>query len=65
MYILTKLCFLILSQNDVKLDDDDILGSIMEDLHKEASVSHVTPKPMVLTKKHKLNHHSPVQRYDC
>ncbi|XP_054706235.1 DNA polymerase alpha catalytic subunit-like [Uloborus diversus] len=48
---------------DVKLDDDDILGSIMEDLHKETVPVFNTPKPMLLRKKHKFNHPSPVQRY--
>ncbi|GFU23948.1 DNA polymerase alpha catalytic subunit [Nephila pilipes] len=51
------------NEQDVKLEDDDILGSIMEDLHKETDYNAYIPKPMVLHKKHKFNHHSPVQRY--
>ncbi|KFM69474.1 DNA polymerase alpha catalytic subunit, partial [Stegodyphus mimosarum] len=51
-------------EQDIKLEDDDILGSIMEDLHKEAVPEVYTPKPMVLRKKHKLSYHSPRARYE-
>ncbi|GIY45678.1 DNA polymerase alpha catalytic subunit [Caerostris extrusa] len=51
------------SEQDVKLEDDDILGSIMEDLHKETDLNSYIPKPVVLRKKHKFNHHSPIQSY--
>ncbi|CAL1297484.1 unnamed protein product [Larinioides sclopetarius] len=49
-------------EQDVKLEDDDILGSIMEDLHKETDLNSFVPKPMKLRKKHTFNHQSPVQR---
>ncbi|GIY56481.1 DNA polymerase alpha catalytic subunit [Caerostris darwini] len=51
------------SEQDVKLEDDDILGSIMEDLHKETDLNSYIPKPVVLRKRHKFNHHSPIQSY--
>ncbi|XP_035219808.1 DNA polymerase alpha catalytic subunit-like isoform X2 [Stegodyphus dumicola] len=51
-------------EQDIKLEEDDILGSIMEDLHKEAVPEVYTPKPMVLRKKHKLSYHSPRARYE-
>ncbi|KAG8188182.1 hypothetical protein JTE90_019460 [Oedothorax gibbosus] len=48
---------------DIKLEDDDILGSIMEDLHKETDRQpSYSPQPMLLKKKPKLlRHHSPAQ----
>ncbi|XP_042900915.1 DNA polymerase alpha catalytic subunit isoform X2 [Parasteatoda tepidariorum] len=51
-------------EQEVKLEDDDILGSIMEDLHKEKDMFCNMPKPVVLRKKHKVNNsQSPIQRH--